>query len=127
LVVNLRPGNAMGYRALLALGSDGCDPLLRAANVDDLAGALEEVPGLLAEAEARWQLQPRYPAVAPAKSRPAGGSRAPTRPEGPPRREAPATPAEPHRAPAASALRTPTSPQSPAPASSPTDQLTLFS
>ena len=127
LVVSLRPGNAMGYRALLALGSGGCDPLLRAADVADLAGALEEVPGLLAEAEGRWQLQPRYPTAAPAKPRPAGGSQAPTPPQGSPRREAPTTPAEPHRAPAPSPSRAPASPQSPAPASSPADQLTLFS
>src|SRR5437762_8087794 len=50
LVVSLRPGNAMGYRALIALSTDGCDPLLHAADVADLVGALEEVPGLLAEA-----------------------------------------------------------------------------
>jgi len=118
LVVSLRPGNARGYRALIALGSDGCDPLLHAADVADLAGALEEVPGLLAQAERRWQLQPRYPAAAPAKSRTAGGSRAPTRPQGPPRREAPATPAEPQPAPA--------SPPPPAPASPQADQLALF-
>jgi hypothetical protein len=126
LVVSLRPGNSMGYRALIALGSDGCDPLLHAADVADLAGALEEVPGLLAEAEGRWQLQPRYPAAAPAKTRPPGGSRAPTPRQGPSRREAPATPAEPRRTPAPSPLRTPASPQSPAPPSSQADQLTLF-
>ena len=117
----------MGYRALIALGSDGCDPLLRAADVPDVAGALQEVPGLLAEAEGRWQLQPRYPAAAPAKTRLAGGSRAPSPPQGPPRREPPATPAEPRRAPTPSPSRAPASPQSPAPASSPADQLTLFS
>src|SRR5207248_3040411 len=113
-------------RALLALGSDGCDPLLRAADVADLAGALEEVPGLLAEAEGRWRLQPRYPAAAPAKIRPAGGSRESAPPQRPPRRIAPTTPAEPHRAPAPSPPRTPAPPQSPAPTASPTDQLMLF-
>ena len=80
LVVSLRPGNAMGYRALIALGSDGCDPLLRAADVADLVGALEAVPGLLAEAEGRWELQPRYPATSPAMTRPPGGGRAAARP-----------------------------------------------
>ena len=127
LVVSLRPGNAMGCRALIAVGSDGCDPLLRATDVADLAGALEEVPGLLAEAEGRWELQPRYPAAAPAKPRPTGGSRAPSPPQRPPRREPPATPAEPRQAPAVSPHRAPASSQSPAPPSSPTDQLTLFS
>jgi hypothetical protein len=127
LVVSLRPGNAMGYRALIALGSDGCDPLLRAADVVDLVGALEEVPGLLAEAEGRWDLQPRYPAPSPAMTRPPGGGRAAARPQGPPRREAAATPAEPYRAPAPSPLGAPASPQSPMSPSSPTDQLTLFS
>jgi hypothetical protein len=127
LVVSLRPGNAMGYRALIALGCDGCDPLLRAADVADLVAALDEVPGLLAEAEGRWQLQPRYPAIASGKTRPTGGSRAPSSPQGPPRREPHATRAEPRRAPAPSPPGAPTSPQSQAPASSPADQLTLFS
>jgi hypothetical protein len=126
LVVSLRPGNARGYRALIALGTDGCDPLLHAADVADLVGALEEVPGLLAQAEGRWQLQPRYPAAAPTKTGPAGGSRAPSPPQGPPRREPPAAATEPHQAPAPSPPCVPASPQSPAPASSPTDQLTLF-
>ncbi len=126
LVVSLWPGNAMGYRALLALGSDGCDPLLRAADVADLAGALEEVPGLLAEAEGRWQLQPRYPATAPPKPRAAGGSRAPSPPQGSPRRAPLAASIEPQRAPAPSAPRAPAPPIGATPASSPADQLTLF-
>ncbi len=118
LVVSLRPGGAMGYQAVLALGADGCDPLLHAADVGDLAGALEEVPGLLAQAEGRWELQPRYPAAPPAKTRPAAASRAPTPRQGPPRCEARATPAEPSPA--------PTSSYPPAPASSQADQLALF-
>lgn len=69
LVLHLQPIGAAGYRALLALGADGCDPLLRFTEVADLAAALDEVPGLVAEAEARWQAQPRYPA--PTKAGPA--------------------------------------------------------
>ena len=69
LVLHFQPIGAAGYRALLALGADGCDPLLRFTEVADLAAALDEVPGLVAEAEARWQAQPRYPA--PTKARPA--------------------------------------------------------
>jgi hypothetical protein len=118
LVVRLRPANAIGYRALIALGSDGCDPVLRAADVADLAGALEEVPGLLAEAAGRWQLQPRYPTTAEANARPAAPSRAPASPRQRPRRGAAATPDE--QGPA------PTSAQPPATTSAQADQLALF-
>jgi hypothetical protein len=118
LVVRLRPANAMGYRALIALGSDGCDPVLRAADVADLAGALEEVPGLLAEAAGRWQVQPRYPTTAVANARPAAPSRAPASPGERPRREAPATPDEQRPA--------PTSAHPPATTSAQADQLALF-
>lgn len=67
LVLHLHPTGAAGYRALLALGADGCDPLLRFIEVPNLAAALDEVPGLAAEAEARWQAQPRYPASTKAR------------------------------------------------------------
>ncbi|HZS01211.1 MAG TPA: hypothetical protein VFE37_21005 [Chloroflexota bacterium] len=126
LVVSLQPGNAVGYRALIALGADGCDPLLRTADVADLAGALDEVAGLLAEAEGRWELQPRYPAAMPAQTRPAGSSRAPAPPHRPPRGERPATAAEPQPAPTLTPPHASAAPHSP-PASSPADQLTLFS
>lgn len=65
LVLTLQPHEGPSYRAIVALGADGCDPLLRYVEVPDLATALEEVPGLLAEAEAVWQIQPRYPAIVP--------------------------------------------------------------
>lgn len=68
LVLHLQPTRAAGYRALLALGADGCDPVLRLAEVANLASALDEIPGLVAEAEARWQTRPRYPASAKARS-----------------------------------------------------------
>src|SRR5947209_4773950 len=45
MVVTLRPGDGPTYRAVLALGADGCDPLLRSAEVGDLQAALDEVPG----------------------------------------------------------------------------------
>lgn len=68
LVVTLEPTGDAGYRAVLALGADGCDPSFRTAAVDGLPAALDEVPALLADAEARWQEQPRYPTL-PASSR----------------------------------------------------------
>ncbi len=49
------------YRAALALGADGCDPLLRSTTVPGLTVALEGVPTLLEEAEASWRLHPRNP------------------------------------------------------------------
>lgn len=63
LVVSLLAGADGGGRALLALGADGCDPQLRAVLAPDLYAALDEVPALLADAEARWQEAPRYPAT----------------------------------------------------------------
>jgi len=65
LVVTVSRDGDGGHRAVLALGRDGCDPLLRVIEAGELEDALQVVPELLAEAEARWQLQPRYPAVAP--------------------------------------------------------------
>ena len=91
LVVTLRPVGGAGYRALLALGADGCDPLLRSAEAGDLQGALDEVPALVAEAEDRWQTHPRNPMARPApRVRPA-------RPSGPPASLPPA-PLEPEAA-----------------------------
>jgi hypothetical protein len=118
LVVSLRPSTTVGYGAVIALGAEGCDPLLRTTDVADLAGALEAVPGLLAEAEERWQLQPRYPTATSPMTRPAAANRASTSPQGPTRCEGPAPPVEPEQA--------PTSPPRPAPPSSQADQLTLF-
>jgi hypothetical protein len=68
LVVTLRPDGGPAYRALLAVGADGCDPLLRSTEVADLRAALDELPALVAEAEARWQAQPRNPLVQPGSS-----------------------------------------------------------
>ncbi len=96
LVVTLRPDDGAAYRAVLALGADGCDPLLRAADVDDLQAALDEVPGLLAEAQARWAEQPRNPAVRPARTARAAASRAPAASDQPTATKPPAaTPAQP--------------------------------
>ena len=69
LVVTLTPADQGQYRAALAFGSEGCDPIIRTTTVTALPDALEKVPILLEEAEARWQLQPRNRAVAPAPSR----------------------------------------------------------
>ena len=65
LVVTVSRDGDSGHRAVLALGSDGCDPLLRVIEAGELEDALQVVPELLAEAEARWELQPRYPTAAP--------------------------------------------------------------
>jgi hypothetical protein len=68
LVMSLQPRNGENYRALLALGADGCDPLFRSADVATLTEALALVLPLIAEAEARWQVQPRYPSARPSKT-----------------------------------------------------------
>jgi hypothetical protein len=107
VVLTLQPQDGTGYQALLALGADGCDPILRSIVVADLAGAWAELPALLMEAEDRWENQPRYPAALPAKTTRAAPPRAAAKPE--------TVPVE-------------GGPPSPEPASSPapSDQLALF-
>lgn len=74
LVLTLRPAEGPRLRALLAVGADGCDPLIRSLPSDDLPAALAAVPALVAEAEARWAAQPRYPvATPPSANMPARG------------------------------------------------------
>jgi hypothetical protein len=68
LVLTLTPAEAGQYRAALAIGADGCDPLLRATMVSTLADALDQIPMLVEEAEAHWRLYPRNPATARAPS-----------------------------------------------------------
>jgi hypothetical protein len=70
LVLTLRPADSAGYHALIAVGSDDCDPLLRSVDVADLPGALQEVAALVTEAEARWQTLPRNPTPAKKSSGP---------------------------------------------------------
>jgi hypothetical protein len=114
LVVTLRPDDGTGYHAILALGGvpsgPGCDPLLRSADVADLEAALDEVPGLLAEAEARWEAQPRNPSAQPAR---------PARAAAPQRTPAPS--------PAPGPAATETAAPAPTPAKAPNaGQLSLF-
>jgi hypothetical protein len=65
LVVTLRPAEYRGCQATLAIGSAECDPVFRVLDVPDVSAALAAVPALVAEAEARWKTQPRYPTVSP--------------------------------------------------------------
>jgi hypothetical protein len=72
LVITVSAGDADGQRAVLAVGSEGCDPLVRVIELGGMEAALAGVPALLAEAEARWQVQPKYPEanrVAPSANR----------------------------------------------------------
>jgi hypothetical protein len=103
LVVTLRPDDGAGYVVVLALGADGCDPLLRATRAQDLPSALEEVPALLAAAESRWQVAPRYPATtggstrsgAPPRARPSTVTPNPVAEKSPPVAGPPSMPATP--------------------------------
>ena len=79
LVLTLQPVDA-GYRALVAVGTDGCDPLLRSLAVPDLAAALGQAAAIAAEAVDLWRAQPRYPAAASAKP---ARSTAPAQPAAP--------------------------------------------
>ena len=149
LVLSLQPATGAetpGYRAVVAVGAAGCDPLFRSLEVAGLPAALAEVPALVADAEARWQTQPRYPATTrpgtqaaappsrpgktgrPAPPSAALGQDAPD--QDAPDRDAPAqkatgqdTPAEPGSAAGAPPARS--RPQ-PAPKPAPADQLPLF-
>ncbi len=75
LVVTLTPAEGGLYRAALTLGAEDCDPLLRSTTVSALADALEQVPGLLDEAEAHWRRHPRNPTAARASARRSGNDR----------------------------------------------------
>lgn len=114
LVVTVQPVADGGYHAVLALGSEGCDPLIRVLDATDLPTVLNAVPTLVAEAHARWQTQPRHPSVRPAT-------------------RAKPTKEEPAAAPSVSADRAETAPVQPTPPVPPTTsakpssgQLSLF-
>ena len=116
LVVTLQPSDAGGYRAVLAVGADGCDPLLRCVEGESLASILAAVPTLVAEAEARWQVQPRYPAIKP--------TAAPTTTT-PARVQTEEVPIKPDEV-AAAAAPSGEAAAAPRPASAPAGQLSLF-
>lgn len=106
LVVTVSRDGDGGRRAVLALGSDGCDPLLRVIEAGELEDALQVVPELLAEAEARWELQPRYPTAAPTTAVANRSARTPS--------------------PRASTATDPEQTGTPAPGPAEPDQMTLF-
>jgi hypothetical protein len=89
LVVTLTPAEHGQYRASLALGSEGCDPILRTATVRALTDALQQVPTLLEDAEAHWRLQPRNRAVSPMPPRRPPAERRPRTQAPPPRVDGP--------------------------------------
>lgn len=129
------------FRAVLGVGAEGCDPVFRSLRVDGLAGALDEVPALAAEAEEKWQAQPRNPRLTPtpaAKTAKAGKAAPQANVEGkPPKTAAPrlsggtqATP--PNAATAAPATKPPTAataatePAGKGAKAAPAGQLSLF-
>lgn len=69
VVLTLQPRDDAHYRALIALGADGCDPVLHTLDAQDLPAILAAIPDLVAQAEAHWAVHPRYPTVpTPAKA-----------------------------------------------------------
>ncbi len=122
LVVTLQPVEGSTYRAILALGTDGCDPLLRCLEAETLPAILAAVPTLLTEAEARWAVQPRYPTTTPAKAKPRPAPSPVTAPRTTETGDAAVAPAAPPPAgPSAPETLTP-----PPPAPAPAGQLSLF-
>jgi hypothetical protein len=92
VVLTLRPGDGPSIAALLAVGAEGCDPLIRSITAGDLSTVLAEIPSLLAEAEARWVAQPRYATIAPpSRAKGAGRRREPEHPVQPTPGDQPAT------------------------------------
>ena len=77
LVVTLHPTAENRFQALLAVGAEGCDPLVRSAEVEDLVDALGALVGLVEEAEEQWREHSRYPTAQRARpnSSPGGRSR----------------------------------------------------
>ena len=64
LVVTLQPLEH-GYRALLAVGADDCDPLLQRVEVDGWPALADALHNLTDAAAIRWRDQPRNPTVTP--------------------------------------------------------------
>ena len=62
LAVTLQPMET-GYRALLAVGADDCDPLLQQVEVDGWPALAEALQDLTDAAAIRWREQPRNPAL----------------------------------------------------------------
>ena len=81
MLLRLQPAGPGRYRALVGVGTDGCDPCFQAAGEAlPLDAILATVPALVAASEARWLTAPRYPAPAPstrsaATSRPGAAAR----------------------------------------------------
>ena len=63
VVLTLQPRDDAHYRALIALGANGCDPILHTLDAQDLPAILAAIPDLVAQAEAHWVVHPRYPTV----------------------------------------------------------------
>ncbi|HEU5424092.1 MAG TPA: hypothetical protein VFU72_11165 [Nitrolancea sp.] len=64
MLLTLRPDGPTGYRALVGVGTAGCDPHLATIEATGtLAAVLNAVPEIVAAAETRWRATPRYPTV----------------------------------------------------------------
>jgi hypothetical protein len=127
LVVTLTPAESGQYRAALALGADGCDPVLRSATVSALSEALDQVPNLLDDAETHWRLHPRNPTIVRAERRTASaGTRSgSTAADAQAAERAPRDPPDPRADAESPPSRPATNPVS-APSRPTGDQLTLF-
>ena len=62
LAVTLHPTDD-GYHALLAVGADDCDPVLRHVDVDDWPALAEALRVLADDAVTQWRTQPRNPTL----------------------------------------------------------------
>ncbi len=70
LGLTLQPREAAGYRVLVALGANGCDPVLHCLEAEDLPASVGALPALLEQAERRCQTHPRYPSAGKGQAAP---------------------------------------------------------
>ena len=79
LAVTLHPTDD-GYHALLAVGADDCDPVLRHVDVNGWPELAEALHTLADDAEAQWRTQPRNPTLTPVPKPSPRSERQPTPP-----------------------------------------------
>jgi len=73
-----------GNRGSVGIQSPDCDPLFTTFE-GDLRAALEKVPGLVEEANRRWDQSPKYPKCQTTLPEASQAAAAPARPAGAPR------------------------------------------
>lgn len=114
IVLSLEAATDGTFHAVLAVGSLETDPQFMAFDVPDIPAAVAAISKLVSDAEAAWDLQPRYPTARPV-AKPKGMDKATSPTDG----SEPVSPVQPSISNAKSA-------GSPSPTKSASGQLSLF-